>query len=107
MASQLITVQQPVQGFSATPQKTFTHPRSYTHAELDALPDDQLIDLTLEGIPQAFELLVKRHQRQMYALALKMVRNHEDASDIAQDVFLKAYEVLASFQKKLMSNILL
>jgi RNA polymerase sigma-70 factor (ECF subfamily) len=100
MASQLITFHQPIQGFPATPQKPLAQPQTYTHAELEALSDNQLIDLTLEGVSQAFELLVKRHQRQMYALALKMVRNHEDASDIAQDVFLKAYEVLGSFQKK-------
>jgi RNA polymerase sigma-70 factor (ECF subfamily) len=102
MATQIIALQQPFQNFNTITQKTQTtkKPRRYTHAELDALTDNQLIDLTLEGKTKAFEILVKRHQRQMYALALKMVRNHEDASDIAQDVFLKAYEVLGSFQKK-------
>lgn len=68
--------------------------------QLALLQDTQLIDLTLAGKTSAFEELVKRHQRQIYALALKMVRNHDDAADIAQDVFLKAYEVLGTFQKK-------
>ena len=99
MATQIIAAQQPFQTFGPTVQQ----PQIRTHftlTELESLTDNQLIDLTLDGTDSAFEILMKRHQRQMYALALKMVRNHEDASDIAQDVFLKAYEVLGSFQKK-------
>ncbi|MBD3308019.1 sigma-70 family RNA polymerase sigma factor [candidate division KSB3 bacterium] len=108
MPSQAIALQQPTQGFPGVfhqrTQRTATvaerPERHYTRAELDALTDNQLIDLTLAGTTAAFEILVTRHQRQMYALALKMLRNHDDALDIAQDVFLKAYEVLGSFQKK-------
>lgn len=100
MASQVIALQQSIPGFSSVSQRIRTKPRNYTRAELDAMTDNQLIDLTLEGTTAAFGLLVQRHQRQMYALALKMVRNHDDASDIAQEVFLKAYEVLGNFKKK-------
>lgn len=107
MASQTIALQQPVSGFTNVAQKLHEvsqklrkKTRHYTHADLQKLTDNQLIDLTLEGTTAAYGILVERHQRQMYALALKMVRNHEDAMDIAQDVFLKAYEVLASFKKK-------
>jgi len=88
-------------GFSAADQYAQVHTKKhYTLAELDSMTDEQLIDVTLAGTTTAFGILVQRHQRQMYALALKMVRNHDDAADIAQDVFLKAYEVLGSFQKK-------
>lgn len=101
MATQVITLQQPMAGFGAADQYTQTHAKKhYTRAELDAMTDNQLIDITLAGTTAAFGILVQRHQRQMYALALKMVRNHDDAADIAQDVFLKAYEVLGSFRKK-------
>lgn len=75
-------------------------PKSTPRAALADMKDNQLIDLTLKGQTQAFEELVKRHQRQIYALALKMLKNPDDASDVAQDVFLKAYEVLGTFQKK-------
>jgi RNA polymerase sigma-70 factor (ECF subfamily) len=99
MATQIIALQQPFQNFSTVSQ-TLRSKKQHTHTELETFTDNQLIDLTLEGTTTAFEILVKRHQRQMYALALKMLKNHDDANDIAQEVFLKAYEVLGSFQKK-------
>ncbi len=103
MATQVIGLQHAFQGFNSF-APTQAMPRiarkQYAFTELDQLADNDLIDLTVAGTTAAFEVLVKRHQRQIYALALKMVRNHDDASDIAQDVFLKAYEVLGTFQKK-------
>jgi RNA polymerase sigma-70 factor, ECF subfamily len=99
MATQIISLQQPIT-FGSARDISSAKAQPYTHAQLAKLADNQLIDLTLEGTTAAFEELVKRHQRQIYALALKMVRNHDDASDIAQDVFLKAYEVLGTFKKK-------
>jgi RNA polymerase sigma-70 factor (ECF subfamily) len=100
MATQAITLQQPITTFRSTSRTGSAIIRQHSRSQLKKLTDNQLIDLTLEGISFAFEELVKRHQRQIYALALKMVRNHEDAADIAQDVFLKAYEVLGTFKKK-------
>lgn len=67
---------------------------------LDELSDFELIDLTVEGQQEAYNVLVKRYSGSVYALAYRMLRNQEDAADIAQDVFLKAYEALASFRKK-------
>lgn len=100
MASQAIALQQPVAAFSRSERIGSTAIRISARKALAELTDNQLIDLTLEGKRSAFEELVKRHQRQIYALALKMIKNHDDAADIAQDVFLKAYEVLGTFQKK-------
>lgn len=62
--------------------------------------DFELIDLTLTGERTAFEILVERYRSSIYALAFRMLRNHEDAADISQDVFFKAYEALATFRKK-------
>lgn len=101
MSTQVISLQHPMAGFS--PVESYTQVQSkkqLTRAELESMTDEQLIDVTLAGTTAAFGILIQRHQRQMYALALKMVRNHDDAADIAQEVFLKAYEVLGSFQKK-------
>jgi RNA polymerase sigma-70 factor (ECF subfamily) len=101
MATQAIALQQPVRPFKSTNRIGSTAIRQYyTHSQLKKLTDNQLIDITLKGTVSAFEELVERHQRQIYALALKMVRNPDDAADIAQDVFLKAYEVLGSFKRK-------
>lgn len=67
---------------------------------LEERNDFELIDLVIAGRTEAFSVLVTRYSASIYALAYRMLRNHDDAADIAQDVFLKAYEALASFQKK-------
>ncbi|GAK59953.1 RNA polymerase, sigma-24 subunit, ECF subfamily [Candidatus Vecturithrix granuli] len=67
---------------------------------LEERSDFDLIDLTVSGQQEAFDVLVKRYSGSVYALAYRMLRNQEDAADIAQDVFLKAYEALSSFRKK-------
>lgn len=46
----------------------------------------------------AFEVLVKKYQRMVYFLALKMVGNHHDADEVAQKTFLSAYKNLARFE---------
>lgn len=62
--------------------------------------DFELIDLTLNGRDDAFEVLLKRYSGSIYALAYRILRNHDDAADICQEVFLKAFEALNSFRKK-------
>ncbi len=57
-----------------------------------------LIDRVLSGETDAFEPLVAENQKQVYHLALWMLENPEDASDAAQEVFLRAYRSLDSFR---------
>ena len=51
----------------------------------------------LAGDPQAFAQLVEQYERPVYNVALRMLRNPEDARDIAQSVFLKAYQNLSKY----------
>ena len=51
----------------------------------------------LAGNPQAFAALVEQYERPVYNVALRMLRNPEDARDIAQSVFMKAYQNLANY----------
>jgi RNA polymerase sigma-70 factor, ECF subfamily len=51
----------------------------------------------LAGQPDAYEAIVRRHQRGLFNVALRMLGNYEDAKDVTQDTFLKAYEHLDSF----------
>ena len=51
----------------------------------------------LAGNPQAFAALVEQYEKPVYNLALRMLRNAEDARDIAQSVFMKAYQNLSSY----------
>jgi RNA polymerase sigma-70 factor (ECF subfamily) len=50
------------------------------------------------GDREAFDLLVERYQRNVYRLCYRYVNNHHDASDMAQEVFLKAYRAIARFR---------
>ena len=50
------------------------------------------------GRPGAFDVIVERHRRAVYQLCYRFVGNHEDASDLSQDVFLRAYRGLAKFR---------
>jgi RNA polymerase sigma-70 factor (ECF subfamily) len=51
----------------------------------------------LAGNPQAFNALVEQYEKPVYNVALRMLRNPEDARDIAQTVFMKAYQNLSSY----------
>ena len=64
-------------------------------AELD---ERALVDACLAGRAGAFDLIVERHRRAVYQLCYRFVGNHEDASDLSQDVFLRAYRGLRSFR---------
>lgn len=62
--------------------------------------DEQIIGLVLNGDVQAFRHLIDRHSQIAYSTAFAVTRNHEDAEEIVQDSFLKAFSALASFQGK-------
>lgn len=59
--------------------------------------DADLVERSLSGDKAAFETLVRRHEKPIYNLALRIVRDPEDAADIAQSVFVKAYEKLDTY----------
>jgi hypothetical protein len=50
--------------------------------------DAELVESCLTGHREAFDVLVERHQRHVYQRCYRFVGNHEDASDLAQDVFI-------------------
>ena len=58
----------------------------------------QLIKQVLDGDKTAFEALVIANEKNVYNLALKMTGNDEDALDISQEAFLKAYTKIGSFR---------
>ncbi|WP_295653340.1 sigma-70 family RNA polymerase sigma factor [uncultured Mucilaginibacter sp.] len=64
------------------------------------LTDIELIDQTLAGNQGAYAILIKRHQRFVFTLALRFAKGREDAEEIAQDCFVKAYRALATFNKQ-------
>ena len=64
-------------------------------------PDEnELVLGCIDGDDHAFEILLLRYQRQVFNAVLRMVRNRDEASDLTQTTFLKAYEQLGSFDSR-------
>lgn len=62
------------------------------------LSDFEIIQRTLGGEPEAFNLLIRRWERHIYGLALRMLGQDDDARDICQETFLSAYRNLSKFR---------
>lgn len=60
--------------------------------------DEQLVKKSLSGDTEAFEELVSRYQNKVYALAYRYMGNEEDAYDMTQEAFLKAFRSLRTFK---------
>src|SRR6202050_789733 len=61
-------------------------------------PDVAVVARAKQGDTAAFEQLVRQYERQIFRVAQHITQNREDAEDITQDAFLKAYEKLEQFQ---------
>ncbi len=60
--------------------------------------DTEIINQVLGGNQQAYALLVNKYQEYVFTLVLRIVKNREDAEEVSQDVFIKAYKNLNSFR---------
>jgi RNA polymerase sigma-70 factor (ECF subfamily) len=58
----------------------------------------ELVAKCLSGQTAAFDVIVERHQRAVYRLCYRFVGNHEDAADLCQEVFLRAFRGLRRFR---------
>lgn len=61
--------------------------------------DGVLVRRTLEGDSQAFDLLVRRYERQVYSLLYRLLGVREDAEDLTQQAFIRAYHALSAFRQ--------
>jgi len=80
-------------GWSITVVTPSEPARSY--ADLD---DAALITASVAGQRAAFDVIVERHRRAVYMVCYRFVNNHEDASDLAQDAFVRAWRGLKNFK---------
>lgn len=82
-----LTVTEPARGCPETVPET-----------LSGLSDPELVARTRAGDPAAFDVIVERHRRAVYQVCYRFVHHHEDASDLAQEVFVRAWRGLARFK---------
>ncbi|HEY0548292.1 MAG TPA: sigma-70 family RNA polymerase sigma factor, partial [Verrucomicrobiae bacterium] len=66
--------------------------------QVDAESDVELVKAARNGDMGAYDQLVQRYQERIYATVYHMTSNHEDANDLAQETFIKAYSALKSFK---------
>lgn len=62
------------------------------------ISDLELIDLVKKGDRKSYSLLVRRHQKALLRLALRMMQDRDVAEDVVQEAFIKAYERLNTFE---------
>lgn len=67
------------------------------HAGLPTPPDSVLVERVRTGDSIAFELIMRRHNQQIYRLARSVLRNAPDAEDVVQETYVRAYAKLDDF----------
>ena len=60
--------------------------------------DSEIISQVLRGDHNAYALLVERYKSYVFTITLRFTKNREDAEEISQDIFVKAYRALADFK---------
>jgi len=69
-----------------------------SNPEMQHTNDQHYIEKILAGDTQVYSVLVDRYKDMVFSLALKMLRNREEAEEVAQDAFIKAYKKLNKFK---------
>lgn len=64
----------------------------------ETLTDEVLIARAMQGQQQAYALLVERYEHYVFTLAVRMVKQREEAAEVAQDSFLRAFRYLPDFR---------
>ncbi|NTV91513.1 MAG: sigma-70 family RNA polymerase sigma factor [Clostridiales bacterium] len=62
--------------------------------------EKSLIDRSKAGDIEAFEQLVEKYQKKVFNIALRTIDNYADASDMAQEVFIRVYRAIGSFKEQ-------
>ncbi len=76
------------------------NPKEEASDEEGGPPDDELVLKSQQGDVRAFDELVERYHGRIYGLTYNMTSNREDAEDLTQEVFVKAFEALPRFKGK-------
>src|SRR5215471_15734332 len=66
-------------------------------SELSTLSDEEVVDRVLRGETALFELIMRRYNQRLYRIARAIVRDEEEAEDVTQDAYVRAFEHLDQF----------
>jgi RNA polymerase sigma-70 factor (ECF subfamily) len=72
--------------------------REVSSPEPQDMPEKVLVEKARGGDMGAYDALIRRYQERIYATVYHMTSNHEDANDLTQESFIKAYQALKSFK---------
>lgn len=67
---------------------------------MNSFSDEYYIERVLQGDHSSYATLVERHKDMVFTIAHRMLKNREEAEEIAQDTFMKAYRSLRKFRKE-------
>lgn len=70
------------------------------HKALELYSDDELLNEIKNGNEKGFDVLVLRYQERVYQIAFRIVKNQEDAWELAQETFIRAYKAIPKFKGK-------
>ena len=77
---------------------TVVMPTTRDATDFGALDDTALVAACVAGRREAFDVIVERHRRTVYQVCYRFVSNHEDASDLSQEAFVRAWRGLKNFK---------
>src|SRR5512134_2960845 len=87
----------------ALPARSSPDIRSHMSADASSAPPpatDEIIERCLNGDQSAWESIVRMYRRKVFNVAYKFVGRHDQAEDLTQDVFLKLYKSLDTFDRR-------
>jgi len=80
------------------PEPASVRPSGKNARSADPTEEQSLVRRSQQGDMAAYDELVRRYQERIYATIYHMTSNHEDANDLAQETFIKAFQALRTFK---------
>lgn len=77
---------------------TPSEPAAAAAIDFASMDDGALVAASVDGRREAFDVIVERHRRTVYQVCYRFVSNHEDASDLSQESFVRAWRGLKNFK---------
>lgn len=100
MSSKLPVMSEPApdQASEPAPAPAPGRPSARSGPPVDPTEEQSLVRRSQQGDLAAYDELVRRYQERIYATIYHMTSNHEDANDLAQETFIKAFQAIKSFK---------